>query len=106
MRGGTLRFDFLSNGVPLAHFPEKVRADARRRRAVHFSVLEIADADFGVGRRSEMLPLQPCQHPPELAVADVMTSDKLCDELGQERRPLVFLERPGGIDDRNCLRFG
>ena len=53
-----------------------------------------------------MLPLQSRKHAAELAVADLEAPGKQCHQRGQECRPLVFLERPDGVDDGEDLRFG
>jgi hypothetical protein len=70
------------------------------------SVLEISHADLDIGRRLEVLPLQVRKHAAEFAVADLMTSGKRRHQRGQECHPLVRLQRSGGIDDCDHLRFG
>jgi hypothetical protein len=52
------------------------------------------------------LALQISQHAPQLAVAELGASGKQSHERRQERRLLMFLERPGGAGDGDRLLFG
>ena len=85
--------------------PQLVASRALRPKAYGTATAHHAASCRGLSQAVGNLLLQIPKRPSKLAIADIATTGEQGLQCRQERCPLGWLQRSGGVDDGDRLRF-